>query len=146
MSEGQRSEGLPPEVKAFLDESVRGGVISAAVALHGTAEEIQWQGAVGWAREGVPAELSTRFDFASLTKPFVASLALVLDAEGTLALGTRIGEVWPEAHRMLARRTPENLLRHRSGLAGWAPLYQRCGSIEEAFDLIVRGGRDGDLL
>jgi CubicO group peptidase (beta-lactamase class C family) len=140
------SEGPPRKVKAFLDESVRGGVISAAVALHGTAEEVRWQGAVGWARDGVPAELSTRFDFASLTKPFVASLALVLDAEGALALGTRIGEIWPEAHGKLARRTLEDLLRHRSGLAGWTPLYQRCASIEEAFELIARGGRDGDLL
>lgn len=137
------SDGLPREVRAFLDESVGSGVVSSAVALIGTPEEIEWQGAVGEARPGIPAEVSTRFDFASVTKPFTATLALVLDDEGTLPLETRIGEVWPEAQRNLARRPLSDLLRHRSGLAGWTPLYHRCRSVEEAFELILRGG---DLL
>lgn len=124
---------------AFLEESARSGIVSSVVALAGTAEGIEWEGAAGEAREGVPADVSTRFDFASLTKPFTASLALVLDAEGTLPLGTRIGEVWPEAHLDLARRPLSDLLRHRSGLAGWTPLYHRCRSVDEAFDLILRG-------
>ena len=55
---------------------------------------------------------------ASLTKPFTATLALVLDAEGVLPLSTRIGEVWPEAHPDLAPRPLSDLLRHRSG---WPP-------------------------
>jgi len=139
-------DGPPRKVASFLDEAVRDGVVSAAVALKGTAEEVEWVGAVGQARAGVPAVEATRFDFASITKPFVASLALVLDDEGTLALGTRIGEVWPEAHPALARRPLSDLLRHRSGLAGWTPLYHRCRSVEEALELIVRGGRDGDLV
>lgn len=129
------SDGLA----AFLEESVRSGIVSSTVALIGTADEIEWQGAAGEAREGVPAEVATRFDFASLTKPFTASLALVLDAEGTLPLGTRIREIWPEAHQDLARRPLSALLRHRSGLAGWTPLYHRCRSVDEAFELILRG-------
>lgn len=132
------SEGPPQEVNAFLEESVRSRIISSGVALVGTAEGIEWEGAAGEAREGIPAEVTTRFDFASLTKPFTASLALVLDAEGTLPLRTRIGEVWPEAHRDLARRSLSDLLRHRSGLAGWAPLYHRSRSVDEAFELILR--------
>ncbi len=124
---------------AFLEESVRSGIVSSAVALVGTADGVEREGAAGEARQGVPAQVSTRFDFASLTKPFTATLALVLDAEGTLPLGTRIGEVWPEAHRDLARRLLSDLLRHRSGLAGWTPIYHRCRSVEEAFDLILRG-------
>ena len=122
----------------FLEESVRSGIVSSAVALVGTSKEIEWQRAAGEARKGVPAEVSTRFDFASVTKPFTASLALVLDEEGTLPLGTRIGEVWPEAHPALARRRLSDLLRHRSGLAGWTPLYHRCQSIQEAFELILQ--------
>jgi CubicO group peptidase (beta-lactamase class C family) len=140
------SEGLPGQVRTFLDEAVGSGVVAAAVALRGTAAEIDWEGAAGWAREGTAASLSTRFDFASLTKPFVASLALVLDAEGTLPLALPIGEAWPEAHRELARRPLSDLLRHRAGLAPWTPLYQRCRSAAEAFALIARGGRDGELL
>lgn len=129
------SDGL----KTFLEDSVRSGIVSSVVALLGTAEGVEWEGAAGEAREGVPAEVSTRFDFASLTKPFTASLALVLDAEGSLPLGIRIGEVWPGAHRDLARRRLSDLLRHRSGLAGWTPIYHRCRSVEEAFELILRG-------
>ncbi len=118
--------------------------MSAAVALVGTREGIEIEEAAGQAREGVPAEISTRFDHASVTKPFVATLALVLDAEGALPLGTRIGDVWPAAHARLARRPLSDLLRHRSGLAGWTPLYHRCRSLDEAVELIVNGGAVGE--
>jgi serine-type D-Ala-D-Ala carboxypeptidase len=133
-------------IRAFLDSLVSQGVMSAAVALVGTHEGIELEEAAGEARAGVPAEISTRFDHASVTKPFVATLALVLDAEGVLPLGTRIGDVWPQAHARLARRPLSDLLRHRSGVAGWTPLYHRCRSLDEAVELIVRGGRDGDLV
>ena len=66
-------------------------MVSAAVALVATGDEIEIEEAVGEA----PAGLATRFDYASVTKPFVATLALVLDAEGVLPLATRIGDVWP---------------------------------------------------
>lgn len=129
-------------MREFLEGLVRRGVVSATVALVGTGEEIRIEEAAG----EVPAGTATRFDHASVTKPFMATLALVLDDRGTLPLGTQIGEVWPEAHERLARRPLSDLLRHRSGLAAWTPLYHRCGSLEEAAGLIVRGGEDGDLL
>ena len=129
-------------MRGFLDGLIGLGVISAAVALVGTREEILIEEAVG----EVPAGTATRFDYASVTKPLMATLALVLDDQGVLPLRTRIGEVWPRAHERLARRPLSDLLRHRSGLAGWTPLYHRCGSLEEAAVLIVQGGRDGDLL
>jgi CubicO group peptidase (beta-lactamase class C family) len=140
------SEVLPPGVKAFLGRALSSGVFSAAVALRGTAEQVEWEGAAGWARPGRAAEVSTRFDFASLTKPFTASLALILDAAGVLPLGLPIGELWPGAHPSLSRRALADLLRHRSGLAAWTPLYHRCRSAEEAPALIACGGREGDLL
>lgn len=140
------SDGPPPRVTAFLDRSVNAGVVSAVAALEGTVEEIRWEGASGRAREGTAAVAATRFDLASLSKPIVASLALVLDGDGSLPLAARIGEIWPEAHRELARRPLSDLLRHRSGLAAWTPLYHRCRSAEEAFDLIAHGGREGELL
>lgn len=133
-------------VRAFLDDLVGRGVVSAAVALVGTGEGIEIEEAAGQAREGVPADISTRFDYASLTKPFMATLALVLDAGGVLPLSARIGDVWPKAHERLARRPLSDLLRHRSGLAAWTPLYYRCRSLDETVELIVRGGEDGDLV
>jgi len=125
-----------------LDELVSHGVVSAAVALVATGEEIEIEEAAGEA----PAGIETRFDWASVTKPVVATLALVLAAEGALPLETPIGDLWPEAHARLAGRPLSDLLRNRSGVAAWTPLYHRCRSLDEATELIVRGGRDGDLV
>jgi CubicO group peptidase (beta-lactamase class C family) len=133
-------------VQAFLEEMVGAGAVFSAAALRGTATEVEWEGGAGEARPWVPAEPTTRFDYASLTKPFVATLALVLDAAGELQLSLPIGELWPQAHASLARRPLSDLLRHRSGLAGWAPLYHLCREPEEAAERIVRGGTDGGLL
>ncbi|HKV08716.1 MAG TPA: serine hydrolase domain-containing protein [Thermoanaerobaculia bacterium] len=124
-------------LQTFLEALISSGLSSSAVALVATADEILWEGAAGEARPGVPAVPATRFDFASLTKPFVATLALVLDDEGTLPLGMAIGEVWPEAHAKLARRPLSDLFRHRSGLFGWAPLYHLCRSVEEVRSLLL---------
>jgi CubicO group peptidase (beta-lactamase class C family) len=140
------SKALPPGVEAFLEEMVAAGAVSSAVALRGTATEVEWEGAAGEARPGAPATPAIRFDFASLTKPFVATLALVLDAAGELPLALPIGEAWPQTHARLARRPLSDLLRHRSGLAGWAPLYHLCLEPGEAADRIAGGGTDGDLL
>jgi CubicO group peptidase (beta-lactamase class C family) len=140
------SEAFPQGVKAFLEEMVAAGAVSSAVALRGTATEVEWEGAAGEARPGVPAEPATRFDYASLTKPLAATLALVLDASGELPLALAIREVWPQAHARFARRPLSDLLRHRSGLAGWAPLYHLCREPGEAEALIAGGGKDGDLL
>lgn len=129
-------------MRRFLEQALDHGVWSAVVALTGTPDGIELEEAAGQ----LPAGVSTRFDYASITKPFTATLALVLDAEGSLPLAMPIGDLWPRAHRDLARRPLSDLLRHRSGLAGWTPLYHRCRSFEEAVDLIVRGGEDGDLL
>jgi CubicO group peptidase (beta-lactamase class C family) len=129
-------------VRAYLKDLLDESVVSAAVALVATGEEIELEEVVGEA----PAGIATRFDWASVTKPVVATLALVLDADGALPLAARIGDVWPEAHPRLAPRPLSDLLRNRSGVAAWTPLYHRCRSLEEAEALIVGGGRDGDLV
>src|ERR1700710_1098779 len=142
-------EPFPPGVQAFLEEMIAAGAVSSAVALRGTATEVEWEGAAGEARPGIPkmpATPATRFDYASLTKPFVATLALVLDAAGELPLSLPIGELWPQAHARLARRPLSDLLRHRSGLAGWAPLYHLCQEPGEVGEWIAGGGKDADLL
>ncbi len=129
-------------VEKLLAEMVAAGVASAAVGLVAAEDEVLWEGAVA----AMPADTSTRFDYASLTKPFVASLALTLDESGVLPLATLLGEIWPQAHRALARRPLSDLLRHRSGLAAWTPIYARCRSVDEARDLILAGGDRGELL
>jgi CubicO group peptidase (beta-lactamase class C family) len=119
-------------MKAFLDGLLATGTATAAAAVVGTADGIVWEGEAG-------ATPETRFDYASLTKPITATLALVLDAEGALPLSTRIGEVWSRVHPELAQRTMSDLLRHRSGLVAWAPFYHLCRSREEALGFLLRG-------
>jgi len=124
----------------LLEETVGSGALSSAVALAGTPEGIEWTGAAGLARRpDRPAEVGSRFDFGSLTKPFMATLALVLDERGELPLQLPIGEVWPQADPRLARLPLSDLLAHRAGLAAWAPLYQRCRSRQEVLDLLLGG-------
>lgn len=118
------------EMKEFLDSLLATGTASAVAAVVGTADGILWEGG---------ASPETRFDYASLTKPITATLALVLDAEGALPLSTRIGEVWTDVHPELAKRTMSDLLRHRSGLVAWAPFYHLCRSRDEALSLLLRG-------
>ncbi|HXO26949.1 MAG TPA: serine hydrolase domain-containing protein, partial [Thermoanaerobaculia bacterium] len=84
-------------------------------------------------------EAATWFDYGSLTKPFVATLALALDRTGELPLGTRIGEVLGGTDRRLAALPLADLLRHRSGLVGWTPLYARCRSLAEVEALLLSG-------
>jgi CubicO group peptidase (beta-lactamase class C family) len=132
------SAGLPgiPELalERLLDEMVGSGAVSAVSALVARGAET-WTGAAR-------ATVETRFDFGSLTKPFVATLAVVLDENGLLPLSLSLGEIWPEADPRLARLPLADLLCHRSGLAAWTPLYARCQSRQEVLALLL----DGDLL
>jgi len=119
-------------VKPFLDDLLRSGTATSVATAVGTADRILSQEAAG-------ATVGSRFDYASLTKPFVATLALVLDAERILPLSTRIGEIWPAADPRLGRKPLSDLLRHRSGLAAWRPFYYLCRSRAEVLDLILGG-------
>jgi CubicO group peptidase (beta-lactamase class C family) len=125
----------------FLPRLQASGLVTAAAGLVARGEDILWRGASGWERGSSrqPASIDTRFDLASLTKPFTATLALRLDASGRLPLDLRIGEIWPRAHPELARRPLSALLRHRAGLGRWAPLYQLCGDRKEVPELLLGG-------
>lgn len=87
------------------------------------------------------------FDLASLTKPFVATLALALERSGDLPLAARVGDLFPRAAPALARRRLESLLRHRSGLVPWMPLYRlargREGALARLLSGELLGGRRG---
>jgi CubicO group peptidase (beta-lactamase class C family) len=134
-------------ISRFLDEMVETGVVSSAVALIGEPDQVLWACSAGWTRgrgeAGVRSRVSTRFDLASLTKPLTATLALVLDADGILPLATPIGEIWPETHPGLADRPLADLLRHRAGLAAWAPFYHLCRTREEVLARLLGGDHLG---
>jgi CubicO group peptidase (beta-lactamase class C family) len=130
-------------LERLVDSLVDSGTASAVVALVGGRQRLEWSRTAGWARgkppTGRPAGAATWFDYGSLTKPFVATLALALGRAGELPLGTRIGEVFGGADRRLAALPLADLLRHRSGLVGWTPLYARCRSLAEVEALLLSG-------
>ncbi len=126
---------------ARFAELLAAGGVTAAAGLVAGPDGVRWTAAGGQARRAppVPAQISTRFDLASLTKPFTATLAAVLDRRGRLPLAAAVGEVWPEAHRDLARQPLAALLRHRAGFIPWTPLYHRCRGPDEVRPLLLSG-------
>jgi serine-type D-Ala-D-Ala carboxypeptidase len=130
-----------PSLERFLAALVERGLFTAVVGLVGSSTTMEWTAAAGLARcvPPRPAAPDTLFDLASLAKPFVATLALRLDALGLLPLAATVGELWPHADRRLARRRLEDLLRHRSGLVPWTPFYARCGSRGEVKEALLGG-------
>lgn len=108
----------------WLERSCARGGLTAAALRVARAGVVVARADRGLRRLAARRPLGPRdlFDAASLTKPFVATLALRLDASGVLRLETPIGELLPSARGALARRPVESLLRHRSGLAAWHPL------------------------
>lgn len=116
------------ELEHYLDAlAALGGGVSALETVIATAKEVLFHRAAGFrvGGERLVAGAGGRFDAASLTKPWMATLALALDAGGVVPLATRIGDLAPTAHGKLQARTLEDLLRHRAGLPAWAPLTLR---------------------
>jgi CubicO group peptidase (beta-lactamase class C family) len=116
-------------LQQLLNDGVRRGVYTGAVALVGLQGEMRWQGVAGTiSREpGAPAVTpDTVFDLASLTKPLATTLALMVLADrGRLRLSTPLGEVLPAAWLPPDKQplTLRSLLTHRAGLPAWRPFY-----------------------
>lgn len=129
------------ELDAFLTRVVEGGTYSCAAGLVGTSARVLWTGAAGLeqTRPRLPASSATLFDLGSITKPFMATLALHLDASGLLPLRTRVAEVWPAADPRFGEISLQDLLRHRSGLNAWAPLYHLCADQDGVLAALLSG-------
>jgi CubicO group peptidase (beta-lactamase class C family) len=125
--------------QAFLDRLIAERVASAAVGWIGVRGRRVWSGTAGSLRAaGGAVTVATRFDLSSLTKPFAATLALVLDRSGELALETPLGEVFAAAPERVARVPLARLLRHRSGLPAWLPLEAVVTGPRQAADFLLR--------
>jgi len=126
-------------LELFLQELMEKEDVWAAAGSVGTAAETLTAAGRGLTRPdvGKPVTASTLFDMASLTKPFMATLALFLDNSGALPLDLELGQEWPRVAPALATKTMEDLLRHQSGLVPWIPLYRRCRSRGRIADLLL---------
>jgi CubicO group peptidase (beta-lactamase class C family) len=116
------------QLTGYLDGLARlGGAVSAVELVVADLEDVRFRHAAGFRVGGEPLRPGARFDAASLTKPWMATLALVLDGSQTLPLATALAELFPGAGEWCRHRTVEDLLRHRSGIAAWGPLAARLG-------------------
>ncbi len=105
-------------LQALLDEGVATGVFpcAAAVALH--------EGRRVLALVAGETTLDTVFDLASLTKPVAtAAIFLTLWRDGIFGPETPVGRLAPAAAVGRAGATLGDLLTHRAGLPGFAPLF-----------------------
>jgi CubicO group peptidase (beta-lactamase class C family) len=125
-------------LQGILEDGQTQGVYPAAAALVGLKGELLWEGAVGRVSQdpkSPPATPDTIFDLASLTKPLVTALALMLLTDrGLLSLTTTLGEVLAVPWLPLDKSflTLQSLLAHRAGLPAWRPFYQRVLAAPEA--------------
>jgi CubicO group peptidase (beta-lactamase class C family) len=117
-------------LRQLLEDGLKHGVYTAAVALVGLKGQCLWEAAVGRVSGEPQAEAvtpETVFDLASLTKPLATAVALMrLVDQGKLTLTTTLGDLLPEEWLPpdKAPLTIESLLAHRAGLPAWRPFYQ----------------------
>lgn len=131
---------MPSELDRLLADLLAEGGVTAAAACVGDADGILLQARAGWVDEARSRAVAVhdRFDLASLTKPWSATLALVLDQRGLLPLELPLGEIWPLAPAELARQPLTALLRHRSGLLAWRPLYRHLRRPDDVVERILQ--------
>ena len=128
-------------IRSRLAEMVASDDVAGAVVLLGDGEGVLLQAVAGEipGAVGVEGGGDALFDLASLSKPLTAIVALQLHEAGQLSLESRIADLWPYADPRLRERTLESLLRHRSGLRAWTPLYARCEDRLAVRDLLLSG-------
>lgn len=124
------------EIKTLLKEMHKAGDVSAAVAVVARPDEEIAAASVGLPPGG---KTKARFDLGSLTKPFMATLAITEAGIDGMPLEFPLGEGIPGIHPDLAGKTVEDLLRHRAGFRPWFPFYATCKTREEIRDRLVSG-------
>ncbi len=124
------------ELARFLAELISRREVTAAAALvAGVGDSPRW-GAAGRGSGGGSVGRESLFDLASLTKPLMATLALVLDQEDRVPLALPVGAVFRAARPSLISRPLSALLRHASDFQSWMPLYALASRRPEVVELL----------
>lgn len=120
--------GRADTVRALLAERIEAGATPSAQWWVGRLDEPVSRGTLGRAAvepEPEPAGDGTVYDLASLTKPLVtALLAILLERERKLSLGTSLGSVFSELRGgPYADASLRDAALHRARFPAWAALY-----------------------
>lgn len=120
------------ELEALIGDYAREHDFSGTILVHRRGETL-YRGSFGVAERafGTPADDSTRYRVASITKLFTAVLVMQLHQEGRISVDSTIRAYLPEYPGAGADRvTLHQLLNHTSGIEG----YDRERSFQEAVD------------
>ncbi|WP_337879511.1 serine hydrolase domain-containing protein [Rheinheimera sp.] len=104
---------------SLMQQAVAAGQTPGAVLLVGQGEQVLYHKAFGRFSTAASAEVQpdTLYDWASLTKPFTATLILRLQELGKLSLSDAIGQYLPELTEPTVQAISiRDLLTHSSGL------------------------------
>ncbi len=117
-------------IQAALQSAVDDGVFPGAqlaVRLRGELQCMAVAGRLSSEPPGLPVQLSTIYDLASLTKPLAtATSVLLLIQRAKVSLEEPVQQVLAELDGVpIGQATVRDLLAHRSGLPGWRPLFER---------------------
>ena len=125
------AEASPAKLEAAVDALARGQDFNGTILVSERGRTL-YRRSFGLADRAfaVPMAPATRFNVASITKLFTATLILQLRDEGKLELGAQAQTHLPELRAAPAGAvTVRQLLNHTSGLAQWDTV----GSYQEAF-------------
>jgi CubicO group peptidase (beta-lactamase class C family) len=129
----------------FSEWDVPGSPGGAVVLTHGGEKILMRCYGLASIEHGVPIKPATRFELASVSKPFTAFGVLLLEQEGELALSDDIQEYLPELPDYGSPITIADLLHQTSGISDWGRVRPYAGEygnagfeIEDLLDLVAR--------
>jgi CubicO group peptidase (beta-lactamase class C family) len=145
-SSGREQAQLAQEVDdLFAEWNAPGSPGCALVLVDGGKVVLERCYGLASIEHGIPIKPTTRFELASVSKPFTAFGILLLEQEGKLTLSDDIQEYLPELPDYGAPITIADLLHHTSGISDWVDVRAYAGEygnagfeIEDLIDLVAR--------
>ena len=120
LSVGAGAQDLWSELDQEVEEAIAAGEMPGAVLLVGKGDEVLYSKVYGKRSAGMPLNREALFDAASLTKPLVTAVAvLMLAQEKQIDLDALVCEVLPTTWKTDA--TVRQLLTHHAGLPPGIP-------------------------
>ncbi|MEO1038731.1 MAG: serine hydrolase domain-containing protein [Pseudomonadota bacterium] len=111
------------EIRSLIGDIVEANNVTTALIGIIDNGDLVWTAAYGEVAPGMPADINTRMNVASITKTVVAETALRLAADGPVILDEPMADYWIdpdiESDPRTQRLTPRHALTHSTGFPNW---------------------------